>query len=313
MPRYYDGADLMGKSLLVRFENKNGEGNYLTPVNVEYSDTTIRFGILPDKNFTAVAGEVKIEIQAIGVTSKGTEYVWKTRSGILNVEQSLAGSGIITPSTDWTTSFITQVNEKVAEAQTASQQALQAASQAEEAANMALQAAADSQVTIEEAKEELDLSVSIAVNDKVATALLDYYTKSEVDTLIDNVDISSQLDEVRGEITTLDEKIQGQISTIQAELDDVVTQIENLDGLAKFDVEYDGKTMTFYNGETVMKEIEINSDPSLEWTTAYSAQVDEKISIAVTGVQESLDTYKTATDADLSSIHEAIDGLPETL
>lgn len=314
MSRYYDGVDLTSKSLQIMFENSKGGSSIEVPVNVKYNNDKIRFGWLVSDNATAVAGNVKIEIQAIGRTSKGDNYLFKTRSnGFINIEKSLSGNGVIEPDMSWTNSFILLMNDKISEAQTASKEALSAAERAEESANMAVQAAEDSKVTINEAKEELGLSVSDAVNEKVKTALLDYYTKSEVDTLINNVDISSQLDEVRGEITTLDEKIQGQISTIQTELDDVVTQIENLDGLAKFDVEYDGKTMTFYNGETVMKEIEINSDPSLEWTTAYSAQVDEKISIAVTGVQESLDTYKAATDADLSSIHEAIDGLPETL
>ena len=313
MPRYYDGADLMGKSLLVQFENKNGQGSYLTPVNVEYSDTIIRFGILPDKNFTAVAGEVKIEIQAIGTTSKGTEYTWKSRSGSLNIEKSLSADGVITPNTDWTTSFITQVTEQVGLAQSAAQNALNAAEQAESSANLALQAAADSQVTIEEAKNELETTVSTAVDEKVTSALSNYYTSVQVDALIENIDITEELAEVSKEIGSLDEKIQGQISVIQKDIDDVKLQIENLDGLASFNVEYDGKTMTFYNGESVMKEIEINSDPSAEWTQSYTTSIDEKIKTAKEEVQSELTEYIEATDADLESIHDAIDGLPETL
>ena len=295
MPRYYDGADLIGKSLLVQFENKNGQGSYLTPVNVEYSDTTIRFGILPDKNFTAIAGEVKIEIQAIGTTSKGTEYTWKSRSGSLNIEKSLSADGVITPSTDWTTSFITQVAEQVGLAQNAAANALNAAEQAESSANLALQAAADSQVTINEAKTELSATVDSSVNKKVSEALLNYYTKNEVDNIIDNIDISSQLEGLEEELT------------------EVKNIVENMDGLANFNVEYDGSTMTFYNGKAVIKAISINSDPSAEWTQSYTTSIDNKIKAAKEEVQGELAEYIGTTNADLESIHQAIDGLPETL
>lgn len=289
MNRYYDGVDLMEKSLQIVFENKEGSGNIEVPVNVQYSNSKIRFGWLVSKSVTAIAGDVTFEIRAIGVTSKNDEYIFKTRpNGKLNILKSLAGNGIIEPSTDWITSLTTQINEKIAAAQTAAHEAQTAAANAEASAQMALQAAADSQISIDEVKTELSASVDSAVTEKITTALSGYYTSEQVDTIVANIDISDQLDEVKN-------------------------QIDSLDGLADFNVEYDGRTMTFYNGESVMKGIEINSDPSAEWTNAYTAGVEEKITAAKTEIQGNLDTYKEITDADLAGIHSEIDGLPQTL
>lgn len=280
----------MTKSFLVVFENKNGQGEPITPVNVEYSDEKIRFGLLASKNFTAVEGKVKIEIQAIGVTSKNDEYIWKTRSGELNIEKSLAGNGIIEPDESWITSFMTQVTEKVAEAQSAAQEANVAATNAEVSAQNALQAAADSKISIEEAKTELNDTVESAVTEKITTTLSNYYTKAEVDDIITNIDISDQL-------TELEQKI------------------DSIDGLANFKVDYaeDTKTITFYNGEEIIKSFSINTNPSAEWTSTYNDVVDGKISDALSPITSSFEEYKIKTDADLASIHENIDALPETL
>lgn len=290
MNRYYDGVDLMGKTLLVVFENKDGQGEPITPINVEYSTDKIRFGLLATKNFTAVEGEVKIEIQAIGSTSKGDEYIFKTRSGSMNIEKSLAGNGIIEPDGTWMTSFITQITEKVGEAEVAAQTAKTSASEAEESAQLALQAAANSQISIEQAKTELAASVEQSVKDNIATTLSEYYTKTEVDEIIENIDISDQL----------------------KELED---KINNIDGLASFKVDYteDTKTLVFYNGETVIKSIVLNTDPSIEWVTTYGVVVDGKITDAITPINASFEEYKTSTNLDLKSIHENIDALPETL
>ena len=314
LDRYYDGIDLTKMIFRFHFVNKNNDDAEDPVCNFEYSENKIRFAWKLSKNATAVSGLVRFEIIAEGVNERGEAYTWKTTpSGKFNIIESLSGSGRIQPSTDWLTSFLIQVTEQVAEAQTAARQALNSAEQAESSANLALQAVADSQVTIEEAKTELEATVANAVDERVTEAFANYYTKNEVDTLIENIDITEELEEVSKEIGSLDEKIQGQISVIQKDIDDVKLQIENLDGLASFNVEYDGKTMTFYNGETIMKEIEINSDPSAEWTQSYTASIDGKIATAKEELQGELNTYSEKTDADLLSIHEAIDGLPETL
>lgn len=289
MPRFYDGFDLTTTTLMFHFVNKNGYEDYANPVNVYYSSDKIKFAWLVDKRVTAIDGKVKFEIQAVGVNSKGDEYVWKTKPyEDLNVLKSLSGNGIIEPDNSWVSSFMTQITEQVGLAQAAAQDAANSVSEVEAYANAAAESAREAQSAVDSAKNELEVSVDQAVDEKVSDALADYYTKNEVDTLIENIDISDQLEDIK-------------------------KQIENIDGLAAFNVEYDGKIMTFYNGESVMKTIEINSDPSAEWTTAYSAQVDEKISAAKTEVQNNLNEYKEIVNADLESIHEDIDDLPETL
>lgn len=289
MPRYFDGFDLVNTTLLIHFVNKNKEEEYSNPINVYYSDSKIRFAWLVDKNVTAVDGKVEFEIQAIGVNSKGDEYILKTKpSDSLNVLRSLSGNGTIEHDESWINSFISQVTDKVAEAQAAAQDAQDAVSQTQEYATQAADSAIQAQTVVDSAKIELEADVQTAVDTKVTDALANYYNKTEVDDIIANIDISDQLDEVK-------------------------EQIANIDGLANFNVEYDGTIMTFYNGENVIKEININSDPSAEWTASYTATIEEKINTATSVVQTDLDNYKTTTDADLLAIHSDIDGLPETL
>ncbi len=296
MDRYYDGFDLMNATLLIHFVNKNKDEDYANPINVTYNDEKIRFAWLVNSNGTAVAGKLNFELQAIGVNSKGDTYKWISRPcDDLNVEESLAGNGVIVPSTDWMTSFITNVTEQVALAQSAAQEAQSAITEVSTYAESAANSATEAQNVVDTAKSELETSVETTVNEKVTSALSNYYTTEQVDELLANIDISDQLDEVKQQII------------------DTNTRIDNIDGLAAFNVDYDGSVMIFYNGETVIKEIPINSDPTAEWVTAYDAKVESKIATALEPVQTELTDYKTTTDADLSSIHEEIDGLPETL
>lgn len=283
MPRYYDGFDLMNTNLLVHFMNKNKFEDYAVPINVYYSESKIRFAWLVDKRVTAIDGKVSFEIHAVGVNSKGDEYIWKTKpNDQLNVSLSLCGNGVIVPDETWITSFMTQITEKVSEAQTAAQDAKNAIDEVRIHSENAAAYAAEAKSVVENAEANLESSVESAIDEQVRTVLSNYYTKTEVDTLFENFDISDQLDEIQD-------------------------QIDNLDGLAKFNVEYDGQTMTFYNGEEVIKTIEINSDPSQEWTDAYSTQVDAKIAVANEEIQESISAVNvSATEAkNIAVIAEA--------
>ena len=276
MPRYYDGFDLMTTTIMIHFMNRNGFEDLAEAVNVYYSDDKIRFAWLVSKNATAVDGKLSFEIHAVGVNSKGEEYVWKTKPNEeMTVLKSLCGNGIIEPDINWTTGFITQITEKVAEAQAASQEAQNFAGNAELYANAAAGYVDEAKNVTENAKADIEASLE----EKISGVLSNYYTREETDGLIQ----------------------------------DIQDQIDGMDGLANFNVEYDGTTMTFYNGETVMKEIQINSDPTAEWTATYTGIVDEKIANAKAEVQGNLDAYKATTNADLQGIHESIDGLPETL
>lgn len=131
MPRYYDGFDLTNAKLLVHFVNQDGYESYSDPVNVYKSADKIRFGWLVGNDATAVAGNLSFEIQAAGVNSKGEDYIWKSKiDSNLNVLKSLSGNGVIKPDNSWMTSFITLVNEKVADAQASAQEAATHASDA---------------------------------------------------------------------------------------------------------------------------------------------------------------------------------------
>lgn len=286
MPRYYDGFDLTRAKLQFYFLNKYKQYGIAYPVNVYYNDTHIKFAWLVDNTVTMVAGDIEFEIQAVGRNSKDEQYIWKTKPNKqLNVLQSLAGDSFIEPDESWQTDFMAQVTAEVNKAQSYATrasaymtQASNYATQTKEYRDEAIEAVESLRDGIEqEVQQEVEEQVSSVVDEKVSNSINVYKEQVEV-----------QLDELRSDI-------------------------ENLDGLASFDVGYDGSTMTFYNGESVMKEIAINSDPSDEWTLNYTASVDSKINIAKEEMAESLNEYKEVTDSDLESIHLAIDSLPETL
>lgn len=270
MPRYYDGFDLTKPKLQVYYVNRLGDYGIDYPVNVYYNTESIRFAWLVDDSATAVDGTVQFEIQAVGENSKGETYNWKTKSNNeMSVLPSLVGTKMIEPSETWKDDFLSVVNGRVTVATQAAEEAKAAAKQAEDKASAAAASAEEAKSVAaslqdglqDEVQSAVDSTIDSAVDDKLNAALLDYYTTAEIDAI--KSELKSDIDEVR-------------------------QQVETMDGLAKFNVEYDGKVMTFYNGESVMSEIEINSDPSEEWTAAYTADVDAKIS----DVQTDLDSYK---------------------
>ena len=277
MFRYYDGIDIMKMTLLVHFVNANNNDVYLSPVNVQYDSESIYFALILSSDICAVSGSVTMEIQAIGVNEKGNQYKLITSTASFNIRASLSGNGAVEPSPDtgWITTFLTQVTEKVGEAQTAANEAKQAA----ESAQSAVQEVQDS---VSSAKTEL----TETVNDRITNYLSDYYTRTEIDDQLKNIDLT-----------------------------DVYEKINNIDGLAKFNVEYssEDKKLSFYNGETLIKEVTLNTDPSTEWVTAYGNIVDNKITSALSPVQTSFGNYKDVTNKDLAEIHKNIDDLPETL
>lgn len=280
MDRYWDGIDLMEMSLQIHFVNKSQDEDFAVPVNVTYSDTKIRFAWLVDNRVTAVAGDVQFEIWAIGVNEKGNEYRWVTKPGAkINIMASLSGNGIIRPSQDWITQLVTQINEKIALAQTLAQEA-------KDASDRAVQASDDVQNVVDSAKAELQASLTT----QISAALSNHYTKEEVDKIVGQIDFSTIIDEINA-------------------------KIDSIDGLAKFNPEYDPETreLAFKNGDILIKKFTLNSNPTEAWVTEYNTSVDSKISVAVKTIDDSLNTYKEATDADLQKIHSDIDGLPETL
>ena len=324
MPRYYDGIDLTNMNIVIHFVNeKNGEG-LVSPVNVTYSSSKIRFAWLVGDQETAIAGLLKFEIQAIGVNEKGLEYKWisKPNEEGLKVLKSLAGNGVIEPSTDWTASFITQINEKIATAQTAAQEALTAASNAEESANMALQAAADSQVTIEEAKAELSVGIEESINEKLVGAFDGYATEQFVTDEISKIDVSNQLEnyalkeEIPNKVSELDNDA-GYLTEHQdlsnyATKDELPTKVSSLENDAGYLTEH--QSLSGYATEQFVKDkiAEIDVTEQLK-DYAKSADVYTKqetdnliaeidISDQLSGVQGDIESLRTDVDKNKSDI-----------
>jgi len=277
MFRRYDNIDQLKMTLLMHCITPTGGDVYVTPVNVQYDDSYLYFGVILPASVCATKGEVLFEIQSIGTNEKGDNYKLITRNAKFNVEESLSGNGTVepTPDTGWMTTFLKQVTEEVGKAQTA-------ANEAKEAAKEAKASADKSKDVINSAKKEL----STTLDTRIASYLLSYYTKAEVDNLLKNIDLT-----------------------------DVYNKINSIDGLAKFNVQYnsDTRTMSFYNGDKKIKDIVLNTDPSAEWVVSYGKVVDGKISTATTPIQKSIDSFKSTVNSDLQAIHKNIDDLPETL
>lgn len=292
MNRYYDGIDLSKMMLQIHYVNPSGNEGLAVPCNVQYSDTKLRFAWLVDKYATNNAGDLRFEIIATGTNERGEEYVWKTKpNGKLSVLASLAGNGgAISPDDTWYTQFIGLVNEKVSEAQGYANEAKSVVDEVKGYSDSAKSSADKAQGVIDNAKTELATSI----DSKIADELKNYYTSAEVDQKIAEIDYSDLLDGIN-------------------------KKIDAIDGLAKFDVTYnaDTNTLTFLNGETTIKSVVLNRDPSAEWVTAYDAKVDKKIEDAVNPIKESVgnlpetlksDYYnKEATDALLKEKASASD------
>lgn len=293
MNRYYDGFDLTTASLLIYFVNEDETGDYANPINVSYSSEKIRFGWLVDNRATAVPGKLRFEIHGVGRNSNEDDYLWKTRPcDTLEVLKSLSTKGVVEPDSTWITGFLTQVTEKVSQAQQYANQAASSSSNAKNYANQASEYAGQAKSTVSSAKTELEQAVSATVDSKVADALKSYYSSEQVDKLLEDIDVSDQLETVKSEINS---------------------KIEGLDGLAKLKIEYTNSVLSFYNGETLIGNFTIYSDPSETWETGYTATVSGMISESITAYDEGISTYKEGVAAEFESIHTTIDGIPEAL
>lgn len=297
LDRFYDGIDLSQMTFRIYYVNSLGQEGLSVPINVTRNSNKIRFCWLVDGSVTAIAGKIDFEIRAEGTISYTSNdktysksYQWKTRpcNGI-NILESLKGNGAIEPSEGWDT-YLKQVSNLVSEAN--------------DYAATARQAATDAQNALLAVDEKInDASTTIATDTytkvitEIESELLKFYTREEVDNLLANIDISSQLND------------------ITLRVDGIETKIDNFDGLANLKIEYDEttNTLTFLNNENIIKSVELNNNPSVEWVTAYDSKVDNKITTATTPIQSDLDSYKTQVNDEFQSIHNTIDSLPSTL
>lgn len=272
MPRFWDGIDLMDMAIRIRYVNKNKEEGIALPINVQYNDTTIVFHWLVDASATSVSGELTFEIFATGVNEKGENYVWRTKpNGKLNILESLVGNGSIEIDSDWTMSFIREMDAKIGEAQILANQAAESASQAQTTAEQ-LSAKIDS----------FETDVENTVSEAVASELENYYTKTQVDQLFTDFDISDQLQGIQD-------------------------QLDNMDGLANFNVDYEseGQILKFYNGEDIIQEINLDMTPKAAWVSSYNTAIDNKISASATTLQEEFD--EKLKNVDVTSALEELE------
>lgn len=116
--RYYDGIDLIGMSIWIHYELKDGSGSEDSPVNVMYNDSTIRFGwVIPDKA-TQQSGDIKIGVWVNGTAPNTKAYILKTEEKIYTIHPGLIpGSGITQPDQTWFENFVEQMDSKVLTAQ----------------------------------------------------------------------------------------------------------------------------------------------------------------------------------------------------
>lgn len=327
MPRYFDGYDMGKTKIQFYYINRDGQYGIDYAINVYTSEDKIRFAWLISPSVTQLSGTVKFEIQAIGVNSNGRPYMWKTYpNDEISIEESLSASVYIEPDENWQQNFYEDLNNRMEhvldlfdnaetranEAQLAAENAITSVNNSREEAESAivrikrdavgeietvksdaLSIAEDAKREMEGLRSNLDTVVeeiyeersTETINNKVAAAMTNYHTKAEIDEIV--ADVSDQIDMVKNDVL-------------------------NLDGLAKFNVSYDGSTMSFYNGDDLMREIAINSDPTEEWTEGYTAVIDEKIAETKTEIQEVIDEHTNlaneafATKSSLASLVESV-------
>lgn len=123
MPRKYDGIDLADMAISIHFTTSDDQHFASTPVNVEYSDSKIRFAWLVDTNATHIDGVLQFEIHADGsiTDTSGQQhgYRWKTQStDKFNVLKSLCQDPNCEPVTvtdDWVQEIVENVAQSVAD------------------------------------------------------------------------------------------------------------------------------------------------------------------------------------------------------
>ena len=275
--RYYDGVDLMNMNFRIHYVNSSGNEGFSTPINVSYSTTKIRFYWLVDGTVTAIKGNVAFEIQATGTNENGDNYMWlcqPNRNGI-NILESLSGNGIIQPDNEWYTQFIRDMDQKVAQARTYSEEAKTIVAQA----NEALQAVNDKIA-----------DVTDVIADEVVTKMQDelakYCTKEQVNEMIEAIDFTSVIEEVQA-------------------------KIDKIDGLDKLSVTYDTVTnvLTFKNGDSVIVAHTLNTNPTSEWTTQFRNTMKTDIDDAVNPLSQELTSYKESNDEALSQVQTDVEDI----
>ena len=299
IPRFYDGFDLSKTELSIYWVNERGAGSSTIPVDVYYSSDKIRFAWLVDDDVTAIAGNIKFEIQARGTNSKGYNYIWKTKSNNgINVIQALEIKSFIEPDETWQDNFISRLSANADRAE-------QAEAKAKEYAEQAGQYAADLADGLEEEVK--------------ATLQNNYYTKGEVDNAIANVTV-----DLTGYATEeyVDEQIAGipapDLSgyALKEEIPTKVSELENDSGyltehqdLSNYVLKSEVPSIAGLATETYVDEAVAAVDVS-EQLQDYAKSADvytkEEVDIAIAGVDVSDQLVDYAKEAEVNSKIDAL-------
>lgn len=305
IPRYWDGMDLMDMLIQIRYESvAEKKGKVATVINVASNNTYIRFGWLIDAAVTANAGDIIFEIMATGVNEKGNNYIWRTRpNGKFTVLQGLNYDGIIEPSEDWYTSFVNMILGHVAEAKQYADEAKASAAS----------------INVDDIKADVKTSVMNDLNGTVTESLKAYYTKTEVDT---------KVKELNTAISGIDS-----LKNLKVEYDNTTGNLVFKDGtepigepitinsLANLIVEYsviNGKgSLVFKDGETIIQTVELSSiEPSAEWRAALKqeleAEMDEKDTVISNRIGP-LETAKTEIEKNVNANTTAVSEIKTTI
>lgn len=279
IPRYYDGIDLSEMTICIRYSDKltGGTPGEYSIVNVKRNSQYICFGWLIDDKLTRSPGEYIFEIRATGQVDN-LIYAWSTRpNGKINILQGIDINGAIEPSdSGWMTSFEKKVIEYTKEAKKAATEAKNAATEVNEKLNNI------KEFVMSEIRDEINNTSS----------LINYYTKTEIDTQEKSINDSISL--LRNAIDNMDGLANLDISYIKANQTltllykdskkEIAHTVIDIDSLSKLQAKYttsDGKgVLSFYQKgiEEPITSVELGSiDPSTEWIAANITPINNSI------------------------------------
>lgn len=279
IPRYYDGIDLSEMTICIRYSDKltGGTPGEYSIVNVKRNSQYICFGWLIDDKLTRSPGEYIFEIRATGQVDN-LIYAWSTRpNGKINILQGIDINGAIEPSdSGWMTSFEKKVIEYTKKAKKAATEAKNAATEVNEKLN--------------NIKESVMSEIRDEINN--TSSLINYYTKTEIDTQEKSINDSISL--LRNAIDNMDGLANLDISYIKANQTltllykdskkEIAHTVIDIDSLSKLQAKYttsDGKgVLSFYQKgiEEPITSVELGSiDPSTEWIAANITPINNSI------------------------------------
>lgn len=281
-----EAADAMGMSL-ESFESMFGRLK-------DYGDTN---------NFVSSLEEGALKSEEIDDKLIDAQIKMGKLKAKFTVLQGLNYDGIIEPSEDWYTSFVNMILGHVAEAKQYADEAKASAAS----------------INVDDIKADVKTSVMNDLNGTVTESLKAYYTKTEVDT---------KVKELNTAISGIDS-----LKNLKVEYDNTTGNLVFKDGtepigepitinsLANLIVEYsviNGKgSLVFKDGETIIQTVELSSiEPSAEWRAALKqeleAEMDEKDTVISNRIGP-LETAKTEIEKNVNANTTAVSEIKTTI